>query len=150
MKVIFLDFDGVLNSTKYMLACGKSGLVFDPTKMLLLQQIQRATDAKIVLSTSWREYWSAESEKCTPTGHTINAVFREYGLRIFDKTPELNTAREREIEAWLGHHKVKNFVVLDDRLMHADFLDGHYIKTSDYFGGLDETDAARVIEILNG
>jgi hypothetical protein len=71
-------------------------------------------------------------------------------LKIFDKTPEMHERREIEIKSWLNMHpEVDKFVVLDDRLLSADFLNGHFIKTSNYFDGLDETDAQKAIDILN-
>ena len=53
MKVIFLDFDGVLNSAKSPADSGTDGLVIESGKMELLKQIVDATGAEIVLSTSY-------------------------------------------------------------------------------------------------
>jgi hypothetical protein len=150
MKVIFLDFDGVLNSAKYLLGHGDCGVAIDPARMALLKQIVDATDAKIVLSTSWREHWSKDLMNCDSTGVLINRIFSKYGLHIFDKTPELHERREAEIKSWLDTHpEVENFVVLDDSLLSAGYLNGHFIKTSNYFDGLDETDVQKAIDILN-
>ena len=151
LKVIFLDFDGVLNSAKYLLGCGDFGMAIDPTRMVLLRRIVDATGAKIVLSTSWREHWSKNMGECDSTGAHINDIFDEYGLQVFDKTPELRVKRETEIKSWLDKNpEAKSFVVLDDRLLSADYLNGHFIKTSNYFDGLDETDVQKAIDILNG
>ena len=150
MKIIFLDFDGVLNSAKYLLGHEEYGVVIDPARMRLLKQIIVATGAKPVLSTSWREHWSKDLAGCNSTGVLINNIFSEYGLQVYDKTPELHTKREIEIKSWLDiHPEVKNFVVLDDRLLSADYLNGHFIKTSNYFDGLGETDVQKAIDILN-
>jgi len=150
MKVIFLDFDGVLNSTKYLLNSEAYGVAIDPSRMVLLKQIVDAANAKIVLSTSWREHWEKDLAKCGSTGILINRIFSTHGLQIFDKTPELHTRRETEIKSWLDRHpEVKGFVVLDDRILSADYLNGHFIKTSNYFDGLDETDVQKAIDILN-
>ena len=150
MKVIFLDFDGVLNSAEFPSECETEGVVLDPGKMVLLKRIVDATGAKIVLSTSWREHWSADPRECDSTGVRIGRIFRSHGMGILDKTPRLNTRREREILCWLdAHPEVREFVVLDDRLLSARRLNGHFIKTSAYFGGLDETDVQMAIEWLN-
>lgn len=149
MKVIFLDFDGVLNSEKYIKASNKYGVVIDPSRMVLLKKIVENTNAEIVLSTSWREHWDKDTANCNQTGIEINEIFGEYGLEIFDKTPKLNLKREDEIKAWLNENKVENFIVLDDAFLSSNFLDGHFIKTSNYFNGLDETDVEKAIEILN-
>ena len=151
MKVIFLDFDGVLNSVKYVALCGQYGVVLNPAKMELLKQIVDATAAKIVLTTSWREHWEKDPALCTDTGLQINERFAQYGLQIYDKTPRIRLSREAEFSYWLGQHpEVQSFVVLDDMFLSADFLQGHFIRTSNYFDGLEEADARQAIEILNG
>ena len=144
MKVLFLDFDGVLNSYAYLRRCGEPGLCLDPDRLALLRQIIDATGAKIVLTTSWREHWSPEEPG------EIGCIFGGYGLTVFDKTPILREGREREIQAWLAEHPAENYVVLDDRFLSADFLDGHLILTSNLRDGLDREDARKAIAILNG
>lgn len=151
MKVIFLDIDGVLNSERYIQECDGYGIVIDPSKMVLLKQIVDATDASIVLSTSWREHWSKDATQCDSTGVLMNSMFGAYGLQIFDKTPYLQSRREMEIKSWLDKNPdVQKFVVLDDMLLSGEFLSGHFVKVSAYFGGLDATDAQNAIGILNG
>lgn len=150
MKVLFLDFDGVLNSQKYLRLNGGDGVSIDPSRMTLLRQIVLECDAKIVLSTSWREHWEIESAECSETGKKINEIFEKAGLEIQDKTPTLRR-REEEIEAWLREHPdTENFVVLDDGFLYSEMLVDHIVKTSDYFGGLDESDVQKAIEILKG
>ena len=150
MKVIFLDFDGVLNSERFVRACRESGVVIAPSRMLLLKHIVDKIGAKIVLTTSWREHWDREKTKCDSTGTKINEIFSDFNLEIFDKTPKVPAGREEEIRAWIKTHPdVQNFVVLDDMFLSADFLDGHFVKTSNYLDGLDESGANMAIEILN-
>ena len=149
MKVIFLDFDGVLNSEKYIQSLGEQGVIIDPSRMALLKHIVDETKAKIVLSSSWREHWEKETHKCTDTGRQINSIFNNFRLEIFDKTPKLK-GREEEIKAWLNKHKeVTSFAVLDDMILSADFLKGHFVKTSRFFDGLDESDVEKAVRILN-
>ena len=148
MKVIFLDFDGVLNSDRYMRTCGESGMIIDPSRMELLKILVEKTGAKIVLSTSWREHW--EKDGGDEIGDLINSLFAKYRLEIFDKTPHINTWREEQIAAWLdAHTDTENFVVLDDMFLAADFLAGHFIRTSNLRQGFDENDLKVAIEILN-
>ena len=150
MKVIFLDFDGVLNSARYLASSREAGLVIDPTRMILLKQIVDATGAGIVLSTSWREHWSASEGDCNYIGTCIHRIFDKFDLRILDKTPHLNTGRESEILTWLDENpKVRSFVVLDDRLLCTKRLNGCSVKTSNFRNGLDETDVQKAIGILN-
>ncbi len=138
MKVIFLDFDGVLNTDKYVAACGRVGMIIDPEKMELLKEIVERTGAKIVLSTSWREHWSEHELECDETGDEIKRIFAFHGMRIYGKTPEISFRREKEIEKWLDDHpSTENFVVLDDLpLDTSGRLGGHFVKTSAYSTGL--------------
>ncbi len=151
MKIVFLDFDGVLNSEHYLRQCGKQGLSLDPSRMSLLKQIVEKTEGKIVLTTSWREHWSKKERECDEIGHIMDEKFRKFQLEIFDKTPRLFSKREQEIEAWLAlHGDVEGFVVLDDAFLSSEFLKGHFVKTANYRMGLDEENVAEAIRILKG
>ncbi len=152
MKIIFLDFDGVLNSEKYVNSCKHYGVIIDPAKMKLIKKLVDRTGAEIVLTTSWRDHWSPLSDECDETGRRINEIFGEYGLRILDKTPDMNFRREREIEAWLGMHpNVKSYVVFDDMFLdEIGFLNGHFVKTCNTCDGLEEHDIVKAAKILNG
>lgn len=150
MKVLFLDFDGVLNSDKFLRKSENKGAIVDPKCMVLLKQIIDETNAKIVLSTSWREHWEQNAEKCDETGRLINRIFEDFEMSVFQKTPLLNTNREAEIKAWLdGRNDVENFVVLDDRVLSAPFLNSHFVKTSNSKGGLDEEGVKKAVLILD-
>ncbi len=149
MKIIFLDFDGVLNSEKYIRSCGHYGVVIDPSRMKLLSRLINSTDAKIVLSTSWREHWDSDKSKCDKTGLLINEIFAEHRLSIHDKTPKLPSDRESEIKMWLEQHEdVTDFVVFDDAFLSADYLQNRFVKTSNYRNGLSEENIKEAIEIL--
>ncbi len=151
MNVIFLDFDGVLNSDRYIRTHRTQGVALDPRCMTLLKDIVTAGRAKIVLTTSWRSHWSANPARCNATGTEINKSFEEYGLEIYDKTPRLGYVREEEILAWLyDNPNVTNFVVLDDMFLEHSYLEGHFVRTSSLRGGLDEDDAKEAIAILQG
>lgn len=149
MKVVFLDFDGVLNSRGYLSACGEVGVVINPANMEILKEIIEKTNARIVLTTSWREHWSRQAAERDNVGEEIHAVFHKYNLEIYDKTPTLPGRREGEIQHWLETHpETEQFVILDDQLLSGEFLKGHFIKTSDYFGGLNQEDGRKAVEIL--
>lgn len=149
MKVLFLDFDGVLNSYKYLKQSGGEDVSLDPVRLALLKGIIDQTGAFIVLTTSCREHWDKNDALCDETGHLINKIFGDYGLKIFDKTPYLGRFREQEIEAWLNNNNVEGFVALDDAVLEAEFLAGHFVKTSIY-KGLEEEDAEKAISMLTG
>lgn len=150
MKVIFLDFDGVLNSDRYVRNSSRYGLIIDPSRMVLLKQIVDATGAKIVLSTSWREHWGITESDCDEIGMEINQIFEQSKMKVFDKTPRLKCNREQEILQWLKDTpSVTNFVILDDRFIHHNLLNDHFVLTSNLRNGLDENDVKKAIQILN-
>lgn len=106
MKIIFLDFDGVLNNTYYLINFkrqGKDDFELDPECMHKLFEIVDKTHAKIVLTSSWR---------FTPG---IKDFFKKYNLEIYDILPRLEEDyRPDEIYQWLSTHKVENYLILDD------------------------------------
>ena len=70
MKVIFLDVDGVLNCQKTEAKC-RGFIGVDSKKVKLLKKIVDATDAKIVLSSSWKiGWWKYHKEEQDPEGYT--------------------------------------------------------------------------------
>jgi len=161
MKVIFLDIDGVLNSQKYFIKTHKDNLIYhkvydyknledylklklleiDFEKIQLLKRITYETNAKIVISSSWRrlrEYTLIEEA-------LINK-----GLPIIDKTPHIGE-RGEEIRTYLkDHSEIEEFIILDDEIF-RDFneLENHLVKTDFYNDGLEEYHVEEAIKILN-
>jgi HAD domain in Swiss Army Knife RNA repair proteins len=153
MKIVFLDFDGVLNSETWARNGGVvNGLwTLDPEAVRRLQRIIDATGAYIVVSSSWRH------------GHTLDelrTILRDAGLTdpptarydlrswtVLDVTPDsLDGFRAREIRRWLDRNPAHQFVVLDDS--HDADIDGHFVQTT-WPHGLQDEHVDRAIEILN-
>jgi hypothetical protein len=139
MKVIFLDIDGVLNSTAFLTRQHEAGIELpwpechlDTAAVSVLNEIVAMTGAVVVVSSTWRIgvsiVWLQE---------TLNkAGFK--GL-VLDKTVRLNkVARGLEIQEWLDTHKLApgetmSYVILDDdtdmehlypKLVHIDDHEG--------------------------
>lgn len=93
MRVLFLDVDGVLNRLSTIAALGCTGL--EPDCLRLLRRILDATDARVVLSSTWREDADLRA-----------IVAAELGSRLIGDTPVLATLRGQEILAWLADHDV--------------------------------------------
>ena len=101
---IFLDIDGVLNNYTYQEYCyskhGKLGMggryfPFDPNclenLMILCQIIEKNTyEVRIILTSTWRLN-EIDTE-------IVKARLMEYGLRIYNKTEDINHNRGLEIE----------------------------------------------------
>ena len=143
-KIIFLDVDGVLNSTSfgnYMFNQMNVDIFYenllDKHAIANLKQIVDETKAKIVLSSSWKEEEFLKNK--------IQTQLLESNLNFIDITPE-GTNREEEIKLWLSNHpEITNFVILDDEKL--DFKEQVKIK---FYYGLTKDDAKKAIKILNG
>jgi len=115
MKLIFLDIDGVLNSNNWFKHCdevlGKGQLTnnFCPEAIEELNHIVKTTEAKVVITSTWRVLQSKKE---------LQKHFKEEGLNceIIDTTPVLKTERGIEIQTWLDQTKltIEAFVIIDD------------------------------------
>ena len=145
MDVIFLNFDGVLNSRRFRAA--RSGMI-DEKHMTFLRRIVEATGARIVLSTSVRVYWDASPENRSETGWEIQRFFEKYGIEILGKISD-GSDREQEIRHWLaGHPDVGRYVILDDSPFGWGELAEHLVRTGGLRDGLDSRMAELAIALL--
>lgn len=159
-KIIFADVDGVLNHEDTPDRCGMYIGIADE-KVELLKKIVDATDAKIVLSSTWRLGINNQGHRLEHHAEYLKEKLAKYGLEIYDKTEQLTRdggCRGREINEWLSRHpEVEQWVVLDDEWF-MDFGDydipRHLVRTCFYTvrgkGGLMEEDIEKAIKILNG
>jgi len=111
MKVVFLDFDGVLNSHRTAIAysgVSYSGLSdfrakMDDVAIRLIGGIVKTAGANVVLSTSWRNDSAWETY-----GPAL-------GLPVIGRTPVVGPSRGHEIAAWLAQHpEVDQYAIIDD------------------------------------
>ena len=160
MRVIFLDIDGVLN---YDGSTSRNGIYLgiDNKRMRYLRNIVLQTDAKIVLTSTWREFYKIGAYKQdTRTGIYLNNKMRRHGLEIYDKVSEEVPWNHRgeAIKLWLDQHPdVEAYVVIDDEIF-RDYNDydimPHLIKTcsnlTDKLSGLTERLTFAAVAILQG
>lgn len=167
-KVIFLDVDGVLNDEGER---RNQGFYIEDSAMDALGRIVRETGAELVLSSSWRWYWSKyESEGFEEAPEPYKMFKRKLdkrGLRIAAYTPATETGpatRPAEIRTWLlDKQNVTSFVILDDDTFWMwGWLTPFFVMTQTETGeedsfcykkrvrGLTEAHAEEAIRILNG
>jgi hypothetical protein len=135
VKVIFLDFDGVLNSRRFFAQrSGRSGEraddALDPDAVARVNRIIERTGAKIVISSSWR--------MADPLAR-IMTILRLHGFtgEIVGTTPVLSGTRGREIKEWLRANRgVTAYVILDDAT-DMDGLGARHVLTHPDEGLLD-------------
>lgn len=108
MKIVFLDFDGVMNKFRQYSKDQDSDI--DPEAVQLLNELLTDTGANVVISSSWRKY--------TPMGRIIELLIYngfKYPERIIGFTPIFGHSRGDEIRLWLKQVTgVESFVILDD------------------------------------
>lgn len=145
MKVIFLDFDGVLNSSEFLRTEPGPLDRLDPSAVARLNTIVQRSGAKVVVSSSWRLHRPLDE---------LSRLLLSVGFagEVAGSTPDLSSStrvadgcavRSLEIRTWLDQSadSVEQFVVLDDAEL--DDLALHLVKTSFAGGLLDEhVDAA--------
>lgn len=146
MKVIFLDIDGVLNSSRTVAAFGRfpydlaPGLpYFDLVALGMVRRLCDETGARVVISSTWR------------IGRNVTD-FVPLQLPVVGLTPIKRASRGHEIAAWLSDQcpgSVEAYVILDDD---SDMLPGqvpYFVHTS-IEDGLLYSHYEQALRILTG
>lgn len=147
IKVIFLDVDGVLNSSHTVRTTVNNFIFAGSRQLKTLKRIIRETRAKVVLSSDWR--YDRDDPAYNSDYLELEYELQRNGIQFYDFTPEFPTAhRGAEISKWLkAHEEVDNFVILDDQTDIEPNKD-HWVQTVRSRGlGVKETEEA--INILN-
>ncbi len=153
MKIIFLDFDGVMDTAYYDLYLASKGLketdeygiLFDPKSVENLKRIIDTTKADIVVTSSWKYLMSYDK---------ILEMWKARKLPGFvtDTTPNVSKHRGDEIDAWLDERMERcKYAILDD--LDADNFNEHqltHLITINPYTGIEEADAERAIRLLGG
>lgn len=157
-KFIFLDIDGVLNSKQYCasreqhkrieefkekfnnhIAFGLSSI--DPKAVLLLNNLISKTEAKLVISSSWRG------------DVNLQTIFELAGIveLIYGETNRLyNKCRGAEIEAWLKKEEdLCRYIIIDNNNDILRTQLNNFVHTN-WKVGLTEEYINKIIKILNG
>ena len=142
MKILFLDFDGVINPISFH----HSSSGFSKAACANVQSILvKDPNVRIVVSSAWRRNGL----------EVVRKILQENGIdhtKVIDLTEESGGFdpgnRDQQIKNWLKNHpEIKDFAILDDSAILKDF-ESHYVKTNGYVG-LTHQDAERALEILN-
>lgn len=147
MKVIFLDFDGVITTMKSHWNLCKE-------KMELVKEIVDKTGAKIVISSSWR-HSTLEStlDYITTLGnafvHNVTFLMPENVVGVTDRIYYYKCSDKEKHEYHVCRGvEIKNYVILDDD---SDMLLSqrkHFVKT-DTLRGISKKNVETAIKILN-
>ena len=165
MKVIFLDIDGVLNTMvslplrEHFVEIEGTIVGFNQLDKDAINQLNRVigeTEAKVVISSSWRigcrtpAKWNCLIEHLRNQGVVAEVIGRTPTYGEYVNLPGIFAARfvrGDEIQLWLNDHpEVKSFVIVDDDQDMAH-LTNKLVRTK-FETGITERDADRMIEIL--
>jgi histidinol phosphatase-like enzyme len=158
-KLIFLDFDGVLNSQLWYVRTKGSREQddLDTEAIGFLNTLIKKTGAKVVVSSTWR------------IGRTVDElqeILNRNGFtgEVLDKTKDLRIGedgdcilRGNEILQWIkshpehvnvGYWDYKNYVIFDDDTDMLYWQRNNFIKTNPYVG-LTPSDIYNAEKILN-
>ena len=167
-KYLFLDFDGVLNTTCYVKRLRKEGIdpfdefgaMFDPDTIRNLKSIVEQTGCKIVLSSTWRNegnvwmraLWkdrNLPNEIYSMTPILLSTTYNDARNGDLFTIPERN-AKALEIQAWLHRYASEpyQYVIIDDENVFFPMQQEHLVQT-DEIDGLTVKKAQLAIEVLN-
>lgn len=168
MKVLFLDFDGVLNTEDYQKKLREEGekqydeygQIFDPTAINNLKYVLEAIpDVRLVINSSWKlegfdrinELWRARKLPGILYGVTPDYVpdLSKYDLSN-DNNIEMLACKGYEVKQWLNENAPNGcrYVIFDDV---PDFLPEQvpFLICTDPSKGITKEDSTRAIRILS-
>lgn len=144
IKILFLDFDGVLtsdaNTQKCVLEHRRENLFgidwFDPDCVAALRKIVDETGAVVVISSSWRELGRDK----------LLYLWKELDMPgvLYGTTPEWVLTKKEAIEQWLSDNEHDAYAILDDDVLGLP----NQVKTNPR-KGLSLEDAVNTIDTLN-
>jgi hypothetical protein len=144
MKLLFLDFDGVLNSSNFLYRSGErfsstsADEKIDPEAVRRLNEITDRTGASIVVSSAWRIGKRVAD---------LRDLLKRHGATgpVVGATPGGQT-RGDQIASWMANRDVESFVILDDDNDMGDLMWALVKTTCEQ--GLQDEHVAQAIEIL--
>ena len=151
MKILFLDFDGVVSTFE-------KGWRLDEEKLSLLKEIIDNTNAKIVVSSSWKVGYDDVDKFIETLGgrrksETIKNngnVFQWFCDNIYDITDSNGSWRGDEIQRWIDTHKeeIESYVILDDDSDMRENQLFNFVQTDGY-EGITSREVKLCTKILN-
>ena len=153
MKVLFLDIDGVLNSwtdwvekKEFGHPHNEGSTQINRSQLALISRVVRETECKIVISSTWRHYFSLDK---------IHKFFVERGWPhprevIVGETPSKlsNNHRGQEIEWWLEENSCDRYCIVDDDASMFEEQLPYFVNTDGDIG-LTYKQHLKIIENLN-
>jgi hypothetical protein len=143
MKILFLDIDGVLNHQMYE-SHHETGDSLDPRCTYQLTRVIKATDCKLVISSTWR--LNIIGGDFSLYGfETMLSACGVKGARVIGYTHNRGNSRFKQIMDWL---KDSDFEIVKYAIVDDDTVCSGQVKPN-HQHGLAPWDADELIRILN-
>ena len=143
MKVVFLDFNGVLDTYDEF-------DVIDKSNLYVLVDAINLTDSKVVITSSNKDYFYRNGKHNLVMENLINTLC-EYNVEVLGYTKKLNSREEEILDYLYTHPEIEHYCIIDDDYFFESMGD-HMIKlTSQMDGGngLKETSTYEIVRKLN-
>lgn len=127
MKILFLDIDGVLNTSS-----DEDPEYIDPAKVALINEVCARTGAVVVVSSEWRQDFNLghDGTRAALVRAGLEAEVRSFTPTMRKMSEPLQCAKRRQITEWLRRKDVEAFAVLDDMPIQIAYL----VQTSETTG----------------
>lgn len=143
MKVIFLDFNGVLDTYDNFDE-------IDQTNLYILVDAINLTDSKVVITSSNKDSFYRIG-KHNRTMQTLINILHSHNVEVLGYTKKLNSREEEIIEYLKTHPEITHYCILDDDYFFEPMKE-HQIKLTsqnDGGNGLQETTTYEIVRKLN-
>ena len=143
MKVVFLDFNGVLDTSDNFDEINLKNLY-------ILVDAINLTDSKVVITSSNKDTFYRTGKHNRIMQDLINAL-HSHNVEVLGYTKKLNTREEEIMEYLKSHPEITHYCILDDDYFFESMKE-HQIKlTSQMDGGngLQETTTYEIVRKLN-
>lgn len=164
MNIIFLDIDGVLNCQKYLMNNHDKVIEFykrhgnninsidllverqmydiDLEKVKILKDIIDSTNAKVVITSSWKKLEIFPYVICE---------LKNMGIPVIGNTSDNGSNRGFGIKKYIDQNNIDNYVILDDEVFNDYDLEllSRLVKTSFYDNGLKIEHKEIIVKRLN-
>ena len=143
MNVIFLDFNGVLDTYDNF-------DIIDISNLHILIDAINLTNSKVVITSSNKDYFYRNGRHNNIMNNLIN-VLKSYNVCVLAYTKKLNSREEEIIEYLCSHPEIEHYCIIDDDYFFESMSD-HMIKLTsqnDGGNGLIETTSDEIVRKLN-
>ena len=153
-KYLFLDFDGVLNTTQHQAQCNvlgfpdsdKYGLLFSPSAVRSLQNLIDETGAEIVIISSWRYIHSNQKLREMWQDRNLPAT----NLHFLDSNRNTtNLSKGEQIANFMLSPPNNPYVILDDEPEEFPAKQFSHLILINPVTGLKKGNVDEAIKILN-